>query len=84
MVATMTDNATTARQCVCMNGEMRAVCSSTTDLEPICPPRVCPSAPPAVEPIQRSRGSPLGTSACYQKQVYIERTRSYEWRDICR
>ena len=27
-------------QCVCMNEEVRAVCSSTLDIEPICPPRI--------------------------------------------
>lgn len=76
-------NANAACQCVCMNGEMQAVCSSTLDIEPICPPRICPITPPSVEPIQRPRVPPVGTSNCVQRQIYNEYTRRYEWREVC-
>jgi len=76
-------NANASCQCVCMNGEVRAVCSSTLDIEPVCPPRVCPITPPSIEPIQRPRVPPVGTSNCVQKQIYNEHTRLYEWREVC-
>jgi hypothetical protein len=70
-------------RCVCMNGEVQAVCSSTLDIEPICSPRVCPITPPSVEPIQRPRVPPIGTSNCVQRQVYNEYSRRYEWKEVC-
>jgi hypothetical protein len=79
----LVSNANAACQCVCINGEVRAVCSSTLDIEPICSPRVCPITPPSVEPIQRPRVPPIGTSRCVQKQIYNEYTRRYEWREVC-
>jgi hypothetical protein len=70
-------------RCVCMNGDVQAVCSSSLDIEPICPPRVCPITPPSVEPIQQPRVPPIGTSNCVQRQVYNEYTRRYEWKEVC-
>jgi hypothetical protein len=70
--------------CRCVDGEMRAVCSSSIDIEPVCPPRVCPVAPPSVAPIQPPRVPPVGTSVCRQVQVYNERTRRHVWRELCR
>jgi hypothetical protein len=63
---------------------VRAICERTTDLPPICPPRVCPIVPPAVEPIQTPRLPPVGTQSCRQVQVLNESTRRYEWRTVCR
>ncbi len=76
-------NASASCQCVCMNGEVRAICTSTLDIEPICSPRLCPQTPPSIEPIQRPRIPPIGTSKCVQKQIYNEYTRRYEWREVC-
>ena len=70
-------------RCVCMEGEVRAVCSSTLDIEPICPPRICPITPPSVQPIQQPRVPPIGTKTCTQKQVHNEYTRRYEWKEVC-
>ena len=70
-------------QCVCMGGEVQAVCSSTLDIEPICPPRVCSITPPSVAPIQAPRVPPIGTSNCVQRQVYNDRTHQYEWKEVC-
>ena len=77
------DTVSASCRCVCMNGEVRAVCSSTLDIEPVCPPRVCPIVPPSVEPIQRPKIPPVGTSSCVQKQIYNEYTRRYEWKEVC-
>lgn len=70
-------------RCVCMNGSVQAVCSSTLDVEPVCSPRVCPITSPSVEPIQRPRVPPVGTTNCVQRQVYNEYTRQYEWKEVC-
>jgi hypothetical protein len=70
-------------KCVCMNGEVRAICSSTLDIEPICPPRICPIVPPSIAPIRMPRIAPIGTTRCVQKQVYNEYTMRYEWKEVC-
>jgi hypothetical protein len=83
LILVLASNTSADCQCVCMNGEVRAICSSTLDIEPICPPRVCPITPPSVEPIQPPRVPPIGTSKCVQKQIYNEYTGQYEWREVC-
>jgi len=70
-------------ECVCINGEVRALCASTLDIEPICPPRICPITPPSIQPIQTPRVPPIGTTTCNQQQVYNEYTRRYEWQEVC-
>lgn len=70
-------------RCVCINGEVDAVCSSALDIKPICTLRICPLTPLSITPIQMPRIPPIGTSQCKQKQVYNEFTRKYEWREIC-
>lgn len=72
-----------ACQCVCMDGEVQAVCTSALDIEPICAPRICPIVPPAIEPIQKPRVPPIGTSKCVQKLIYNDQTKKYEWQEVC-
>jgi hypothetical protein len=69
--------------CRCVNGEVRPICSSSLDIEPICAPQVCPVVPPSVEPIRAPRVSPIGTTSCRQAQVYSPKTARYEWREVC-
>jgi hypothetical protein len=71
-------------ECKCIDGEVRAVCSSSIDVKPICSPRICPIVPPSVRPIQSPTVPPIGTEVCEKKQVYNEYTRQYEWKTICR
>ena len=75
-------SANAACQCVCMNGNVEAVCSSSLDLQPICPPRICPIVPPAVRPIDPPRVPPIGASTCRSEQVW--NGEEYEWVEICR
>lgn len=79
----LSSGAHAACQCVCMNGVVEAICSSTLDIEPICPPRICPITPPSVAPIQAPRVPPVGTSTCFPRQIYNEYSRRYEWREVC-
>jgi len=77
-----TGPAAAACQCVCMNGSVEAVCSSSIDIEPICPPRICPIVPPSVRPIDPPRVPPVGTNRCRSEQVW--NGEEYEWVEICR
>ncbi len=77
-------NVNAACVCRCVNGVMQSLCSSSIDLRPICPPRVCPLTPPRVTPLQPLTLPPLGTSSCRQAQVLNPVTGQYEWRTVCR
>ncbi len=70
-------------QCVCMNGEVRAICDSAIDLPPICAPSVCPIVPPSIPPIHVPDVPPVGTTHCYERQVYNYETARYEWKEVC-
>ena len=70
--------------CACVNGQVRAICSSSIDLKPICAPKVCPIKTPSIRPIQTPMVPPIGTSNCRQEQVYNDNVGRYEWRTICR
>jgi hypothetical protein len=82
--AVLVNDASASCVCRCVNGEVQALCSSSIDLPPICPPRVCPITPPSVAPIQAPRVPPIGTTVCRQAQVFNQRTGQYEWREVCR
>ncbi len=69
--------------CRCVDGEMRALCSSSIDLEPICPPRICPMSTPSIAPLQMPRLAPLGTSSCRQAQV-CNSFGQCRWQEVCR
>lgn len=71
-------------ECRCVNGNMEALCSSSIDIRPICPPTVCPIVTPSVTPIRTPTIPPIGTSSCAPEQVYDANTGSYRWKTICR
>ena len=70
-------------QCSCVSGQVRAICTSTLDIKPICSPRVCPITTPSIKPIQSPSIPPIGTKSCTQQQVYNEYTKRYEWKKVC-
>ena len=70
--------------CECVGGNVVPICQNATDLQPICPPRICPLTPPSIAPIQNPTLPPLGTSNCQQQQVLNPATGRYEWRSLCR
>ena len=69
--------------CQCVNGQVEAICSSTIEMRPICPPRICPIVPPAIRPISPPTLPPLGTTECQPQQVWNQFTGRYEWRRLC-
>ena len=70
--------------CQCVNGQVRALCSSAIDIKPICSPRVCPITPPSVKPIDTPSIPPIGTKVCTNMQVYNDVTFQYEWKKVCK
>lgn len=69
--------------CECVNGQMQALCDSAIDLPPICPPKICPLPSPRRAPLQSPTLPPIGTSQCWQEQVYNPMLNDYEWQKIC-
>lgn len=68
--------------CKCVDGQFIPVCSSTLDIPPICPPRICPMPPPAIKPLPSLSIPPLGTSTAVQAQVFDEDTGEYEYEEL--
>jgi hypothetical protein len=69
--------------CICVDGLNRPLCSEVTDVEPVCPPRLCPDAPRATPPLDLQRLPPTGTRSCAMEYVYNPYARRYEWRQLC-
>lgn len=69
--------------CYCVDGVVQAVCTNTTDVEPVCHPRVCPVQSPSIAPIQVPEVPQPNASYCRQHYVYDELTAQYEWRQLC-
>ena len=69
--------------CECVGGRVVPICSSSLDIRPICPPRICPITPPSIAPITPPRVPPIGTTNCRQMQIYNPRTGQYEWKEVC-
>jgi hypothetical protein len=73
-------NAEATCTCLCMNGEVHAVCTTTTEPEPVCPPRFCPM--PRVVPEAPQPPSP-GPRNCVVKEILNDRTGKFEKREVC-
>lgn len=84
LLLTGISQADAACTCRCVNGVQKALCTSTLDVAPICPPRVCPVVNPSVAPVQAPRLKPLGTTSCRMAQVYNASTQRYEWQRVCK
>jgi hypothetical protein len=69
--------------CRCVDGEMRALCSSAIDIRPICPATACVIPPAAIAPIKPPRIPLPGTFQCEQRQVLNPATNQYEWHRVC-
>lgn len=80
-VTTLIGPAFAACQCVCVNGQMQPLCSSSLDIAMPCI-GICPIAPPAIAPLPSLALPPLGTSYCQNEQVW--NGVRYEWQRVCR
>jgi len=70
-------------ECICVNGSVRAICSSTIDIAPICSPSICPIMQPSIKPIASPKIAPIGTKQCSMQQVYNSNLSKYEWKNLC-
>lgn len=70
-------------ECQCVNGQVRALCSSPLDIRPICSPAICPFVPPSIQPIATPMIPPIGTRSCRPAQVLNPFTGQYEWKTVC-
>jgi hypothetical protein len=68
--------------CQCVDGEMQPLCSSSIDIPPICPPRICPIAGPSIAPINPPTIPPLGTSSCRQARI-CDPYGNCRWQQVC-
>lgn len=68
--------------CICVDGLNRPLCSQVTDIEPVCPPRVCSEAP-AAKPLEPYDLPPFDAPACSMKYLYNKYAGRYEWRQVC-
>lgn len=69
--------------CQCVNGTVTPLCSSSLDIAPSCSLAMCPMTTPSIAPINPLRIPPIGTRSCSMKQVYINHTGQYEWKQVC-
>jgi hypothetical protein len=70
--------------CTCVNGKNVPLCTSTLEIPPICPSRICPIEPLSLRPLEPLDLPPLGTQSCRMEQVLNPYTGVYEWRRVCR
>ena len=72
-----------ACSCRCVDGKAQAVCSSSTDIPPLCQSTDCGIAPPPKTPYDVREPAPIVKPGCETKQVYDPQTRTYAWEQIC-
>jgi hypothetical protein len=69
--------------CRCVDGKAQPVCSSGTDIPPLCNTTSCPMTPPRVSPMDAAKPKPDVKPGCTVKQVYDPKAGKYEWAQIC-
>ena len=69
--------------CRCLNGKAQPVCSSSTDIPPLCSATTCPMSTPRVSPQDAQQPKPAVKPGCTIRQVYNPQTGRHEWGQIC-
>ena len=82
-LAALTGAAGAACVCRCADGKAVPVCSSSTDIPPLCNQTTCTAKPPQVPPSSALKPKPPVKPGCTIRQVYNPDTKSYEWGQIC-
>jgi hypothetical protein len=85
MVASFSTTATAACRCTCVNGQIEAVCRSTTDLPPVCAPRAC-KAKSDQGSLFADQASAIGGGAkrqCRETLVRNPQTGAYVTKQVC-
>jgi hypothetical protein len=84
VLAALSGAAGAACVCRCLNGKAQPVCSSSTDIPPLCNTTACPMSPPRVSPQDALQPKPAVKPGCRISQVYNPDTGRHEWGQICR
>ncbi len=69
--------------CRCVDGKAKAVCSSSTEIPPLCNNTICPLSPPQKTPLDARQPAPTVTPGCQTKQVYDPKAGTYAWEQVC-
>lgn len=69
--------------CRCVDGKAKAVCSSATDIAPLCNTTKCPLSIPKRMPTDVSKPKPAVKPGCTVRQVYDPKTGKHEWGQLC-
>jgi len=84
LLAALSGAAGAACVCRCLDGKAQPVCSSSTDIPPLCNTTACPMSPPRVSPQDALQPKPTVKPGCKIRQVYNPETGRHEWGQICR
>ena len=76
-------SAQAACSCRCLNGKAIPVCSSSTEIPPLCNNASCPIIPPPKTPQDAFKPVPNVTPGCQTKQVYDPKAGTYSWEQVC-
>jgi hypothetical protein len=73
-------------RCLCVNGELAAICTGNLSVQPTCAPRLCPAVGGSVSMAQNRQASAQGGSGsgCAPRQVLDPVSGKYEWQVLCR
>jgi len=69
--------------CRCLDGKAKAICSSGTDIPPLCNATACPMTTPKRTPQDVRQTPPPVKPGCTNRQVYDPKTGKHEWAQIC-
>jgi hypothetical protein len=80
---TVPGTAEAACTCRCLDGKAKAICSSGTDIPPLCNATKCPLSTPQRTPLDAREPAPPVKPGCTTRQVYNPDTARHEWAQIC-
>lgn len=84
VVASLSSYASASCHCSCVNAQIEAVCTSPSDLPPVCAPRSCTVKPSSVALINETSIATNLTKQCHETLVLNPQTGSYISKQVCR
>ena len=85
VVASLSNYASADCRCSCVNGQIEAVCATSSELPPVCAPRAC-TVKPLHAALVADKSSPLATASkrqCRDTEVLNPRTGAYVTKQVC-
>ena len=84
VIASLSTQASAACKCSCVNAQIEAVCTSQTDLPPVCAPRTCTAKPLHAALVNESSVASSSTKQCHETQMLNPQTGAYVSKQVCR